>query len=146
MRNFKFLFILLAGLVLVGGLFIWRTSGRAEKVLPSKGQPSLEILSNDEEGGVVITAAPTLAPDSWSFEIGLDTHSGDLNYDLQALAFLVDKEGREYRAVSWEGDPLGGHHRKGILKFTALSPKPEILMLKIRNVGSAERSFEWQLR
>src|SRR3990172_7055684 len=141
MRNIKFLFILLAGLVLVGGFFIWRGSGKAEEVLPSKSEYNLETLSNDE-GGVVITAAPTLARDAWSFEIVLDTHSVELDADLQARAFLVAEDGREYQAVSWEGDPPGGHHRKGILKFKALSLKPTILMLKIRNVGAApERSF-----
>jgi len=145
MRSLKFLFVILTGLALVGGFFVWRAYGRAKEVLPSKSEAKLETLSNDE-GGVVTTAAPTLAQDFWSFEIVLDTHSVELDADLQALAFLVDKDGKEYQAISWEGDPPGGHHRKGTLKFKALSLKPAALMLKIRNIGSVpERNFEWKL-
>ena len=147
MRNIKFLFIILTALALVGGFFIWRGFRRTEEVvLPSKSEPNLETLTNEEGDVVVIVTPKALVQDSWSFEVVLDTHSVDLDYDLRSLSFLVDQKGREYKAVLWEGDPPEGHHRKGILKFKPLSPTPAAFMLKVRNVGSVgERSFEWQL-
>ena len=146
MRSIKFLSILLAAFILVGGFFVWRGLGRAKEVLPSKSEPNLETLTN-EEGDVIVSVTPkALVQDSWSFEVVLDTHSVDLDYDLRSLSFLVDQKGREYKAVLWEGDPPEGHHRKGILKFKPLSPTPAAFMLKVRNVGSVgERSFEWRL-
>lgn len=130
----------------MGGFFVWRGIGRAREVFPSESEPVLETLTN-EEGEVAVSVTPkALAQDSWSFEVVLNTHSVDLNYDLQSLSFLVDGNGREYKAVSWEGDPPEGHHRKGILKFDSLSKVGSNFQLKVKNVGSvSERSFEWQL-
>jgi len=145
MRSKRFLFILLMGLSLIGGLFISRSFGKAEGVLPSKSEANLETLSNDD-GGVIVVVTPKLAPDFWSFEIVLDTHSVELDSDLKSVSFLADENGVEHQAVVWEGDPPGGHHRKGVLKFESLFPIPAAFTLKIKNVGSApERSFAWRL-
>jgi hypothetical protein len=59
------------------------------------------------------------------------------------VAALADSAGREYRAIAWEGDPPGSHHRKGILKFEPIKPAPTSVMLKIRRIGVAERTFSW---
>jgi hypothetical protein len=59
------------------------------------------------------------------------------------VAALADSAGREYRAIAWEGDPPGGHHRKGILKFEPIKPAPGSVTLKIRRIGAAERTFSW---
>ena len=47
----------------------------------------------------------------------------------------------------WEGDPPGGHHRKGVLKFDAVNPRPQDIELRITRAGEPKpRSFRWQLK
>jgi hypothetical protein len=101
------------------------------------------------ERGVTVTVKPiSLARDakSWDFEIVLDTHSQDLGDDLVKSALLVDGEGRQYRPTAWDGAAPGGHHRKGVLRFTPISPPPRAIELQIRRPGEAAvRVFRWQL-
>src|SRR5512142_2228690 len=54
---------------------------------------------------------------AWEFEVAMDTHIKPLDSDLAKSATLVDGGGRRYAADSWQGDPPGGHHRKGVLRF-----------------------------
>lgn len=77
---------------------------------------------------------------TWEFEVILDTHTGDLDQDLVAIIRLVDGKGREYKAIKWEGDPPGGHHREGTLSFRPIDFKPKKIILQIE-----ERKFEWKL-
>lgn len=59
---------------------------------------------------------------------------------------LVDASGKQYRPLAWEGDPPGGHHRKGVLVFESIDPPPRSVTLKLRRIGSVpERSFTWTL-
>jgi len=109
---------------------------------------SLETKENTE-GPVSVTVTPRNLEEgltTWDFEMALDTHSQELNYDLTSLVELVDDQGKIYQPSAWEGDNPTGHHRKGVLKFNAVSPRPKSWELKISNVGGvAERSFKWIL-
>lgn len=100
--------------------------------------------------GVTIAVTPiTLAAGakSWDFAIVLDTHTQDLSDDLVKAAVLLDDKGAEFRALAWEGAGPGGHHRKGILKFNPVAPKPQALELRIRRPGEAQaRVFRWRLK
>ena len=50
------------------------------------------------------------------------------------------------RPMAWEGDPPGGHHRKGVLVFKPLDPMPATITLDVREVGGvADRTFTWNL-
>lgn len=80
------------------------------------------------------------------FQVRMNTHSVSLVQDMVAVCTLKDDQGREYRPVSWQGSPPGGHHRQGILEFPALEGKPKRLTLVIRDVADIlERKFEWEL-
>ena len=108
----------------------------------------LEPQTNNE-GGVAIVVRPQSIKEnaaSWNFEISLDTHSVELNEDLVEASVLIDKNGKEYQPVEWEGDSAGGHHRSGVLKFAPISPWPKMIELKIRGVnGIEQRIFRWNL-
>lgn len=83
---------------------------------------------------------------SWDFEIALDTHSEELSVDLVTVSELMDEQAKPYKPIAWEGDPPGGHHRSGVLKFKPISSLPKSLELRIKNVGGiSERSFKWNL-
>lgn len=100
--------------------------------------------------GVTVKATPkNVAGDAatWEFAVVLDTHSQDLNDDLLKSAMLLDPEGKQNAPIAWEGAAPGGHHREGVLRFKALSPRPQAIELQItRPDETATRSFRWQLQ
>jgi hypothetical protein len=96
-------------------------------------------------GGVTVSVTPKdVAADAprWQFEVVFDTHSVDLNHDVVRSAALIDAAGRRHAPLAWDGDPPGGHHRKGVLSFRPLGAVDEIT-LQIREVGVPERVFRW---
>ena len=105
---------------------------------------------SSQGGGVTVRVKPAdVSADAtnWSFQVVLDIHSGDLSDDLAATAVIVDVSGKQYSAVGWEGDAPGGHHRKGVLRFKAPSPRPHSIEVRIQRPGeAAPRTFRWQLK
>lgn len=99
-------------------------------------------------GGVTVSVTPkdvAAGAPRWDFEVVFDTHSVDLNHDVIRSAALIDAAGRKHAPLVWEGDPPGGHHRKGVLSFKPLGAVDEIT-LQIRDVGVPERVFRWSLK
>lgn len=100
------------------------------------------------QGGVKITVEPrgfSRDAKSWDFAITLETHTQPLDDDLvKATTLLAD--GKTCRPLGWDGAPPGGHHRKGVLRFEAVTPLPQAVELQIRRAGEASpRIFRWQL-
>ena len=99
------------------------------------------------QGGVKITVEPRGFPPSaktWDFAITLETHTQPLDDDLVRASTLV-ADGKLYRPQGWEGAPPGGHHRKGVLRFDAVTPLPQVVELQIRRTGEASpRIYRWQ--
>ena len=99
------------------------------------------------EGGVVIRVTPArLAPGAvtWDFEVVFETHTVQLTGDPAQFTVLFDPQGQVHAPLRWDGDPPGGHHRKGILKFRPIRPAPATVTLKIRGIGGVpERAFTW---
>lgn len=99
--------------------------------------------------GIKITVAPKDIQDkaqTWDFEVTAESHTRDLSDDLTKSSVLV-VDGKQYLPAGWEGAPPGGHHRKGLLRFKAIVPKPGSVELQIRLAGDASlRSFKWMLK
>ena len=113
-----------------------------QQLSPTSAGGNFETQSNSE-GGVTIKVTPQNINDG-SFFVVLDTHSVELSDDLTKIAILKDENGKEYRPMSWEGAPSGGHHREGILKFGSLLPTPKKIELVISGIGDiTERKFLW---
>jgi hypothetical protein len=96
----------------------------------------------------MVSATPVSLPDSgnWRFAVQLNTHVTPITQDIAAVSVLSDGKGHEEKPVVWQGDPPGGHHRKGVLLFKPMNPRPDSITLKIRQVGSVpERAFTWKL-
>ena len=102
-----------------------------------------------DAGGVRVVVTPQpVGPSAivWEFEVVMDTHSGTLSADLVQAAVLVDDNGRRYMPLAWQGDPPGGHHRKGMLRFPLPAGKPKAVELQITGVGGPDkRIFRWEL-
>ena len=101
-------------------------------------------VSNERE--IKVTATLQGIPDAaktWDFEVVLETHTKALNDDLAKSSVLV-ADGKQYLPLGWDGSPPGGHHRKGTLRFKAITPQPAAVELQIRLSGEpAPRKFNW---
>lgn len=83
---------------------------------------------------------------TWDFEVSLESHIHDLSDVIENSSVLI-ADGKQYKPRNWEGAPPGGHHRKGVLRFNAIIPKPVSVELQIRLIGdSSPRSFKWLLK
>lgn len=95
---------------------------------------------------VEVTPVPFLPEDlEWKFNIGLNTHSIELDQDMTKVSVLFDENGREYKPIRWEGAVSGGHHREGILVFKSIVPIPKSIELKIVDIDAPVRSFVWNI-
>jgi hypothetical protein len=97
--------------------------------------------------GVTVKATPrSLSGPVWEFELTFDTHSQALNDD-PAKSARLHAAGASASPLAWQGDPPGGHHRNGVLRFKAFTPKPAALELRLQRAGeSSPRVFRWPLK
>ena len=103
----------LAGILLAGLLV--GCGGQSSSVSSAPGLAPRTVTA----GSVDVTITPVRVDDSGAaFRIEFDTHSGDLGLDVPAASRLV-VDGNEWGGASWVGDPPGGHHRQGELRFKA---------------------------
>ena len=117
--------------------------------LGASGVAAAQSLSTQSSSaaGVTVKATPrTLAGAVWEFELVFDTHTQDLKDDPAKSASL-HAAGASAAPLAWQGDPPGGHHRKGVLKFSATAPGTQAIELTITRPGEpTPRSFRWQLK
>jgi hypothetical protein len=106
-------------------------------------------MRESDEGQVKASVTPqslSTTADAWRFEVRFNTHVKPITQDMVAVASLSDGKGADEQPTAWEGDPPGGHHRKGVLVFKPIEPMPATITLHIREVGGvADRSFTWNL-
>ncbi|HZQ14143.1 MAG TPA: hypothetical protein VFB31_15160 [Pseudolabrys sp.] len=115
---------------------------------PAWSAPALTAQTSDQAGVRVVVTPKTLGAGVkvWEFDIVMDTHTKTLNENLVQVAALVDDAGRRYAPIAWQGDAPGGHHRKGILQFSAPAEMPKSVELQISGVAGVEsRAFRWDL-
>lgn len=125
-------------LVLFGAFSLWSAVLIAQPLQPQTSNRS----------AVTLKVTPTnLKGDVWEFEMVFDTHSQELKDELLKTAVLVTPDGRQLTPIDWKGDPSGGHHRKGVLRFNAVNPQPDKLELRVTRSGESEpRIFKWNIK
>lgn len=100
--------------ILMAGLLVG-CGGQSSSVSSAPGLAPRTVNA----GSVEVTITPVRVDDSGAaFQIKFDTHSGDLGLDVPAASRLV-VDGKEWGGANWVGDPPGGHHRQGELRFKA---------------------------
>lgn len=150
----NYLSITIVALIIIAvGFWIWNTAEKDQETqISTSSEPVISIAGLEtqinNEGAVGVTVTPrNISEKEWSFKISLNTHSRDLGEDLAEVSVLLDENGNEHKPLAWEGDPPGGHHRSGILRFGEIEPAPQSITLVIRQIGGIEkRSFNWQLK
>jgi hypothetical protein len=112
------------------------------------GLPALAAVSNDAGGVRVVVKPKSVAAGSvWEFDVTMETHTKPLDSDLTKAEVIVDDGGRRYTPLSWQGDPPGGHHRKGILRFPAPTEQIKSFELQIQDLGGVnKRAFQWNMK
>ena len=126
-----------------------KTSATPETVRQTSDYEMWETKTDDQAGVTIVVTPLDLAPESseWKFDIGINTHSVELDQDMTKIVVLTDDQGKEYKPVAWDGAAPGGHHREGVLTFKAISPMPHSVELTIKNIGGIpERSLQWDLK
>lgn len=124
-----------------------RSQGEPATVKDIVQAPNLGTQKNSD-GSIEIDVTPkNFSEKEWGFGIVLDTHSEELNADLEKVTVLADNRGNIYKPIAWEGDPPGGHHREGVLKFQPVPTRPESITIIMSQIGGIEeRRFTWQLQ
>ena len=109
--------------------------------------PALPTQTSSQSGVTVKVTPRDLVAGTWEFDVVFDTHSQELTDDLGKTAVLVSDGRTSHSPVKWQGDPPGGHHRKGVLEFKPVSPMPAAIELQIKRSGeTAPRLFRWKLK
>lgn len=115
---------------------------------PDGTQPA-QTAQISREGGVTVKVVPRglrAGATSWEFEVTFETHTQSLNQDMTRAARLIDSQGQPHAPLAWDGDPPGGHHRRGLLRFRPLADHPAMLELQVLGVGDiGTRVFRWRL-
>ena len=118
-------------------------------------------VTRSHSGGAITIDVSWLKPEDVSaaeelkFEVRMNTHSVDLEqYDMGRLSRLETNGGLSIEPSGWFNPGGGGHHRYGVLKFSATRPdgspvtRPETRFIEvvIQEVGGVpERRFRWDL-
>lgn len=93
---------------------------------------------------VEVIPEPLLVGQEAVFNVSLNTHSVELDYDYIQIANVTDDQGNSYRALAWDGG-RSGHHLKGKLSFEALKEGIESIVLTISGIDNQTRSFAWRI-
>ena len=79
------------------------------------------------------------------FEVSLDTHSVDLDFNFTKIIVLKDDLGNLYPALEWTGGQ-SGHHLSGDIIFPAISEQAKSIELQMNDINGVDRIFEWTLK
>ena len=110
-----------------------------KKMWGGKAAGVIEGSKTAQSGDITITAEPR----EGEFSLQLDTHTTELDFDIEAMVTMADDAGTDYGKGVWTGSAPGGHHRRGTLKFDKpieASAQKIILRLSGSNV-----MLEWEV-
>jgi hypothetical protein len=115
---------------------------------PSFAASGLPARTSDGNGVRVVVTPKATAPGAvWEFDVVMDTHTKPLDTDLARAAELIDDGGQRYQPLEWKGDPPGGHHRKGTLRFPAPANQIKAFEVQIQGIGGVgTRVFQWTMK
>ena len=147
MKN-KLPILFLIGLIIAAFVGLRMTSETETNIqIPQKSNNDASYQpQTDENGEVVIEVMPKrlTAGSDLVFEIEFSTHSVDLNFNLEEIAYLTDDKGNIYNPLSWTGGK-GGHHLAGDITFPKLHESAKKVILTISGIEGEDRVFEWEI-
>jgi len=148
-KIFFVLILIIAGVAVFGMMAKSKAEKAPQKVsanVQTGEQASKFAIQSKTMGAVEIEAKPVSLETGkdFVFEISINTHSVELNYDYTQIATLTDDLGNSYKPTKWTGGS-SGHHVSGQLIFTPLTGNPKELTLTLSGVDNKTEDFNWQL-
>lgn len=131
--------LLVLSIIIVFGSYYFISNSKTSS-LTNANEISFQTLTSNENN-VEFQVTPLSTSE---FQIAIDTHSVELDFDLTQISALYDDAGNTYKPLKWEGSEPGGHHRNGILKFPSIDKNAKSIKLVI--IDSTKREFSWNLR
>lgn len=112
--------------------------------VPASAQPVEAASRSSTTAGVTVSVTPASSTWSeWTFKVVFDTHSQELDDDLRDNAVLL-LDGIELHPALWSASG-SGHHREGLLSFSAPSRRYRKIELRITRPNESEpRVFRWE--
>lgn len=131
--------------LILGMSLFWGTMVRGAEW--SSSSAAVPRTSNADGVRIVVTPkAVEAGAAAWDFQVVMDTHIKPLSEDPAQIAVLIDDKGRRYKALDWQGDPPGAHHREGILRFPLPAERPKAVELQLTGIGGPEkRVLRWEI-
>lgn len=90
--------------------------------------------------GVTVAVTPGNVSEgarTWDFAVAFDGRGRKLD-DEVLVSFVLVGDGQAVPPVAWEGEQARVGHRAGVLKFTAIRPRPKELELRLLRKGERE--------
>lgn len=149
MKRLIIVFIVLV----VGGLSVVVFNRDKTVALPDTSSVSTPVLDNQTYqsqalrfGAVDVEVVPKnlRVGEEIVFELSLNTHSVELDYEYTSIASLQDNLGGNYKTLNWDGGE-NGHHIKGQLTFESLKDGLESVSLELSGIDNQTNIFTWEL-
>lgn len=141
--------LVIIGVVIVG---LRRDAPVQQAVQPSDESVSMqkqpETTEQSQTLGAVdvkISAVRLNPGDEAVFEIVLDTHSVNLEYNVAEISTLTEHKGKVHTAIGWTGG-IGGHHLSGQLTFGPVSADAESVTLTISGIEGETSKTTWTVQ
>ena len=123
-----------------GGASASSSAGQAQ----NSGVASAYAQKTGSVGSIEIEVQPLdLGSSTWTFNFGLNTHSGSLDMDMRKVVMLTDGRGDAFTPTAWDGPAAGGHHRNGTLTFAAPSTIPKNFTITVTLPDNPPQTFLW---
>lgn len=147
-KVFFILLLIIAGVAVFGLTAKPKTEASSAVVASAQeGEQTDKLATISKTMGVVsvdITPASMEAGKEIAFDVVMNNHSVDLDYDYTQIATLTDDQGNTHKPTQWTGNS-GGHHVRGQLIFPSLSKTPQQLTLTLNGVDNETEDFSWEL-
>lgn len=149
--NSKIFFLML--LVLAGAIIFGLSAKQKQKTSAIASSDSIvntQVIpyppQNKTMGAVEVEVKPVSIQPGKDivFELSMNTHSVELNYDYTQITKLTDDSGNSYKPTTWTGGS-SGHHLSGQLIFASLNGSPKQLTLTLDGVDNITEGFSWEL-
>ena len=93
---------------------------------------------------VIVSPKQVLASKPVIFELSLNNHAINLDYNFRDIVKLTDDDGNIYKVASWTGGS-GGHHVSGAISFEPLKRGVKSVALNIKGIDGDSGSFIWKI-
>lgn len=120
---------------------------KAESVSQTVKAEAVDSLTQTKSMGAVeveITPTKLEVGKNMTFELSLNTHSVELNYDYTKILIAQDNNGNTYKATSWSGGE-SGHHLSGEVEFEPLFEEAKSIKLNVNGIDNQKEVFEWKI-